>query len=74
MVVGDFVIIFEQGFKGKSAPRATWTKAIVSAVHQSADGLVRSVTIRDSNHKEYKRPIHKLCLIATRAELEADPK
>ena len=72
--VGDFVLLFEQGFKGKSAPRATWTKAIVSDVHPSADGLVRSVTIRDSKHKEYKRPIHKLCLIATRAELEADLK
>ena len=70
--VGDFVIVFEQGFKGKSAPRATWTKAIVSAVHPSADGLVRSVTVRDSKHNDYKRQIHKLCLIATRAELEAD--
>ena len=70
--IGDFVIVFEQGFKGKSAPRATWTKAIVTAVHPSGDGLVRSVTIRDSKQREYKRPIHKLCLIATWAELEAE--
>ena len=70
--VGDFVIILEKGLKGISMPRAVWKKAIVTNVHPGLDGLVRSVTVRDSNHAEYKRPIHKLCLIATRSELEAE--
>ena len=58
--------------KGKSAPRSMWKKAIVTKVHPGSDGLVRSATIRDSNRNEYLRPIHKLCLIATRAELEEE--
>ena len=70
--VGDFVINLEPGMKGKTAPRSQWKKGIVTDVHPSADGLVRSVTIRDSNQTELKRPIHKLCLIATRGELEED--
>ena len=68
--VGDFVLVFESGFKGKSIPRSMWKKAIVTEVHPGDDGLVRRVTIKDSNHHTYVRPIHKLCLIATREELE----
>ena len=68
--VGDFVINLEPGMKGKAAPRSQWKKAVVSKVHPGADGLVRNVTIRDANQSELKRPIHKLCLIATRGELE----
>ena len=67
---GDFVIILEPGMKENTAPRSTWRKAIVTAIHPGSDGLVRSVTVRDASHKEYVRPIHKLCLIATRQELE----
>ena len=67
---GDFVIVLEKGLHGVCAPRSQWKKAIVIDVHPSTDGLVRSVTIRDSNRNTYKRPIHKLCLIATRSELE----
>ena len=70
--IGDFVINLEPGMKGKSAPRSQWKKGIVTKVHPGTDGLVRSVTIRDSNHTELVRPIHKLCLIATRGELEED--
>ena len=70
--VGDFVINLEPGMKGKTAPRSQWKKGIVTKTHPSADGLVRSVTIRDSNHTELVRPIHKLCLIATRGELEEE--
>ena len=70
--VGDFVINLEPGMKGKCAPRSQWKKGIVTAVHPGADGLVRSVTIRDANRTELVRPIHKLCLIATRGELEED--
>ena len=68
--VGDFVLNLQPGLKGGSAPRGTWLKAIVAEVHPSADGLIRSVTIRDSKHTQLKRPIHKLCLIATKQELE----
>ena len=70
--VGDFVINLEPGMKGKCAPRSQWKKGIVTDVHPGTDRLVRSVTIPDANHKELVRPIHKLCLIATRGELEED--
>ena len=69
--VGDFVIILEPGLKRSTAPRSVWSKAVVTKTHPSADGLVRSVTVRDSKRDEYVRPIHKLCLIATKEELEA---
>ena len=69
---GDYVIILEKGMKGQTAPRSLWKKGIVIATHPGTDGLVRSVTVRDSKRNEYVRPIHKLCLIATRAELESD--
>ena len=67
---GDFVVVVETGMKRATAPRSLWKKAIVTDTNPGSDGLVRSVT--DSNHKEYVRPIHKLCLIATRAELEEE--
>ena len=66
---GDFVLVLDSGIKG-TLPRALWKKAIVTQTHPSDDGLVRSVTIKDSNGSEYLRPIHKLCLVATRTELE----
>ena len=69
--VGDFVLVFEPGMKRNAAPRSVWKKAIITEVHPSSDGLVRSVTLRDSKRNEYVRPIHKLCLIATKEELEA---
>ena len=52
------------------APRSLWRKAIVVDTHPGSDGLVRNVTIRDAIHNQYVRPISKLCLIATREELE----
>ena len=69
---GDFVIVVETGMKGATAPRSLWKKAIVTDANPGSDGLVRSVTIRHSNHKEYVRPINKLCHIARRAELEEE--
>ena len=68
--IGDLVINFEPGFKGGKAPRSKWMKAIVCELHHSADNLVRSVTIRNAEGKKYVRPIHKLCLIATRSKME----
>ena len=67
---GDYVLLLEPGMKGKTAPRSLWKKAIVIDIHPGDDGLVRSVTVQDSNHHQYIRPISKMCLIATRAELE----
>ena len=66
------MIEFEKGIKSTSAPRSLWKKAVVTEVHPGKDGLVRSVTVRYANRTECRRPIHKLCLIATRAELETD--
>ena len=56
--------------KNKAAPRSRWRKAIVTETHPGSDGLVRSATIKDCNKNVYVRPVSKLCLIATRAELE----
>ena len=42
----------------------------MTTIHPRSDGLVRSVTVRNASRKEYVRPIHKLCLIAARQELE----
>ena len=56
--------------KGGTLPRGLWKKAIVHEVHPSQDNLVRSVTIRDRDSNLYKRPVQKLCLIATKDELE----
>ena len=69
---GDFVINLEPGMKGKCAPWSHWKKGIVTVVHPGTDRLVRSVTIRDANHKELIRPIYKLCLIAMHGEPEED--
>ena len=68
--VGDFVLNLQPGLKGGVAPRGDWSKAIVDEVYPSSDGIVRSVLIRDSKGSKLKRPVHKLCLIATRGELE----
>ena len=67
---GDYVLVFEPGMKNKAAPRSLWRKAIVTEAHAGTDGLVRSATIKDCNQNTYVRPVSKLCLIATRAEME----
>ncbi|XP_077970820.1 uncharacterized protein LOC144425210 [Styela clava] len=72
--VGDYVSILQPGFKGGSAPRGLWKKALVHNIMPSSDGLVRSVTIKDSDGNLYNRPIHKLCLIATKEELQCELK
>ena len=68
--VGDFVINLQPGMKGGTLPRGLWKKAISHEVHPSQDNLVRSVTSRDRDGNLYKRPIHKLCLIAAKDELK----
>ena len=67
---GDYVLIFEEGMKNKAAPRSLWKKAIVVEAHPGTDGLVRSATVKDCNNNTYVRPVAKLSLVATRAELE----
>lgn len=68
--VGDLVLLTKTGLKGQYAPRATWERALVTAVHPGDDGLVRKVTVRTSDKSEYDRPIHKMSLLATKEELK----
>ena len=51
--------------------RSKWKLARVIATYPGNDGLVRKARIKTQDG-EYDRPIHKLCLIATREELNAD--
>jgi len=61
--VGDLVLELE------SSRRNKWKMAIVVSTYPGKDGLVRKVTIKTANG-EYDRPIHKLCLLATKEELQ----
>ena len=62
--VGDLVLEID----GKRK-RGEWQMALVEEVFPGGDDLVRKVKIRTSKGV-YERPIAKLCLIATRGELE----
>ena len=62
--VGDLVLEIDANRK-----RAKWQMALVEGVFPGSDDLVRKVKIRTSKGT-YERPIAKLCLIATRRELE----
>ncbi|CAB4029374.1 Hypothetical predicted protein [Paramuricea clavata] len=68
---GNFVINLQPGLKRGTLRRGLWKKGIVREVQSSQDNSVRIVTIRESAGNLYKRPIHKLCLIATKEELES---
>ena len=50
--------------------RSRWNLARVVATYPGNDGLVRKARIK-TQCGEYDRPIHKLCLIATKEELNA---
>ena len=50
--------------------RSRWNLARVVATYPGNDGLVRKARIKTQSG-EYDRPIHKLCLIATKEELNA---
>ena len=65
---GDLVII-AKSIHGIDQPRAIWEVAIVDKTLPSSDGLVRKVLIKTKKGL-YERPISKLCLIATKQELE----
>lgn len=63
--VGDLVLQVDVNHK-----RAEWKMALVDEVFPGSDGLVRKVKIKTPKGS-YERPITKLCLIATRRELES---
>ena len=53
----------------KHTPRRTWKMAVVLETFPGDDGLVRKAKIKTAN-AIYDRPIHKLCLNATKEELD----
>ena len=59
---GDLVLETEP------TPRRTWKLGLVLLTYPGADGLVRKAKIKTAK-SVYDRPIHKLCLIATKQEL-----
>ena len=59
---GDLVLEMEP------TPRRTWKLGLVLLTYPGADGLVRKARIKTAT-SVYDRPIHKLCLIATKEEL-----
>ena len=64
--VDDLVLEVDPNHK-----RSKWKLARVIATYPGNDGLVRKARIKTQD-SEYDRPIHKLCLIATKNELNAD--
>ena len=62
--VGDLVLEIDENRK-----RGEWQMALVEEVFPGGDNLFHKVKIRTSKGV-YERPIAKLCLIATRQELE----
>ena len=64
--VDDLVLEVDPNHK-----RSKWKLARVIATYPGNDGLVRKARIKTQD-SEYDRPIHKLCLIATKDELNAD--
>ena len=63
---GDLVLI-----QDKNAPRHNWRMALISKVHPNpTDGLVRCVTLRQSNGPELRRDIRHICLLEASPELE----
>ena len=63
--VGDLVLELDPNHK-----RSKWKMALIADTYPGKDGLIRKVKIK-TNTGEYDRPIHKLCLIATKEELNS---
>ena len=61
--IGDLVLELNPHRK-----RLQWEMAPIVDTYPGEDGLVRKVRMRTQNG-EYDRPIHKLCVIATKHEL-----
>ena len=64
--VDDLVLEIDPNHK-----RSQWKMARVIATYPGNDGLVRKTRIKTQDG-EYDRPIHKLCLLATKDELNAN--
>ena len=62
---GDLVLELDPKHK-----RCEWKMPRIVGTYPGNDGLVRKVRIK-TRDGEYDRPIHKLCLIATKEELNA---
>jgi len=63
--VGELVLELTQ------TARSQWQMALIIDTYPGKDGLTRKVKIKTQSG-EYDRPIHKLCLIATREELNGE--
>ena len=61
--IGDLILELD------TTPRRRWKMGIVTNTYPGTDGMVRKVQIKTSRGT-YDRPINKLCLIATKEELE----
>ena len=61
--IGDMVLELNPNRR-----RLQWEMAIIVNTYTDEDGLVRKVRIRTQNG-ENDRPIHKLCVTATKEEL-----
>ena len=59
--------------EGDLVLETTWKMAVVLETFPGDDGLVRKAKIKTAN-AVYDRPIHKLCLIATKEELDNPSK
>ena len=59
---GDLVMVIE------STRRRTWKMGLVIQTYPGQDGLTRKARIKTAT-SVFDRPIHKLCLIATKQEL-----
>ena len=64
--VDDLVLELDQNHK-----RSQWKLARIIVTYPGKDGLVRKARIK-THDGEYDRPIHKLCLLATKEELNAE--
>ena len=65
--VGDLVLKLDPNLR-----RNQWKMDIITETYPGNDGLVRKVRMKTKTG-EYDGPIHKLCLIATKQELDAVP-
>ena len=66
--VGDLVLELDNKCR-----RSQWKMALIIGTYPGNDNHVRKVRIKTANG-EHDRPIHKLCLIATKEELDNEGK
>jgi hypothetical protein len=61
--------MLREPLENEESPRATWERGVVMETYPGKDGLVRVAKVK-TGKGEYTRPIHKMCLIATKEELD----